>query len=262
MMNHSTRHPSRHEQGFALVVIAALFLAFSVVAAAIISRGNDTRQIIRQQNTAEQLRRLSRALIEWSANNSNRFPCPARLDRAGAGVAYTGSSDYGPDPQFGVPVSYCASGALEGLDVLTSTDYTNVRGVVPVRALADYGIDVNDATDAWGGRILYIVNRHITPTSDGITTSGELPTVTIYPSDTNRTIYQPDFLLISYGRDGLGGYQRTATSVSLACPNDGLDRSENCDDDIAFTVRPVRIGTGVTVSTYFDDILAFYRQSN
>ncbi|MBX9726981.1 MAG: hypothetical protein K2X09_06925, partial [Rickettsiales bacterium] len=79
-----TQRPTHHESGFALVVIAALFIAFAVVGAALVERNTTTQLITRRDSANEQLTKLSNAIIEYAVFNQTsgtlRYPCPARAD--------------------------------------------------------------------------------------------------------------------------------------------------------------------------------------
>lgn len=248
------RHNSN--SGFTAVVIAAIFIAFAVVAAAVVERNTTIQQVRQRDRAGDQLTRLSNALIEYAiANNSgstNLYPCPARMDVA-AGTS-----------TFGDAVTNCWD-TIQPLDptidVPGSPANTSViRGMVPVLKLSPYGINIEDAFDPWNNRIMYVVNRRMTINSivfAGAATDN--PTVT--DSRTGQIIAAPDFVLISYGRDGRGSSKRGDTSVSITCPaTSTLLREENCDTDIIFAVAPTYISAAATSTTYFDDILTWYRQ--
>lgn len=246
----SSRHSS---QGYALIVIAALLAAFMAVAGALLESNVADDQLDRQSKARDQLTTLSNALNQYAAFNSNRYPCPARPD-----LAYGNAS-------FGAAVSSCETGALNtgGLAGISGLpDDTSgseiIRGMVPVRALVPYGITPEDAFDPWGSRIMYVVNRTLTPGGTGAPTTS--PTVT--DPVTSTTLGQPDYVLVSYGKDRKGGVVRSQTSTMTAtssCPSASAVLSEeNCDNDLTFYQRPLYIAANATSSTYFDDILSYY----
>ncbi|MES2984160.1 MAG: hypothetical protein V4735_03130 [Pseudomonadota bacterium] len=252
-MMHAPRTRNPREQGFTLVVIAALFIAFAVIGAAAVERNTTAQQITRRTATAEQLTRLSNAIIEYSVFNrsgtTNIYPCPARYDldpsNASFGISYTGCYNTAPTASGGV--------------VLTAGSTDILRGMVPVQTLSQYGgINVNDAFDPWNNRIMYIVNRQMT-SALGTPVKANNPTVT--EVTTSQTIAAPDFILVSYGRDGVGAYKRVDTTVAIGCAAASTERRlENCDNDIAFNQGPTYTATNATTTTYFDDILSYYRQ--
>lgn len=275
-MKHTHRNRNR-EQGFTLVVIAALFVAFSVIAAVAVERNTTVQMITRRDATIQQLTRLSNAIIEYSVFNKNGtnllYPCPATLNLL--------TNDAGGG--FGAAVADCQnttgdSGGYTstGIQILNGTNV--IRGMVPVLTLSQYGIGINDAFDPWNNRIMYVVNRKITLGSTDATSASQPNNPIISdirtgfapntPPATDNLI-QPDFILISYGRDGVGGYKRTSSNASatamtpsIACTNGtSTQRLENCDtDDVNFVIGPTYTGNSATAANYFDDILTYYRQ--
>lgn len=251
-----TAHHARNERGFALVVIAALFIAFAVVGAALVERNTTTQLITRRDSANEQLTKLSNAIIEYAVFNQTggtlRYPCPARFDLPTS------------DANFGLSVNNA------GVQDCNVTDYTGVtalnanviRGMIPVQTLSQYGLGVNDAFDPWNNRIMYVVNRALTKgsASSAAAAQGNNPTLT-HTVVTSQTYLAPDFLLISYGRDGVGGIRRESTTVSIGCTNATTKpRFLNCDTDTAFVTGPTYTAASAGDTTYFDDSLSFYRQ--
>jgi hypothetical protein len=237
--------------GYGLVVIAALFTAFSIIAAAAIERNNVSIALDQQIAAKAQLRRLNKAILLYARANSNRFPCPASQE-----LAYSNAS-------FGVAVTNCYTGAAaSGTVLLTGTpgnDDVNL-GMVPVRTLIPYGISLSDAFDPWNDRITYAVHRQMTPSGSGSVGAGER--VTVMDLNTGSYYGDPDFVLISFGKDRMGGRikgQSVLTSALVTCV--GADRrGENCDNDNVLYVGPPVVFTSANTSTeYFDDILSWFR---
>lgn len=243
------------QQGFSMVVIAGLFAAFAVIAAAAIDRNNATRQIDRQQAASAQLQRVSLALMNFAIGNANRYPCPAAYNLATSNA------------NFGVPVAACESGAPSGIDILKLTDNSTnsnvIRGAVPFTVLASFGLDPADAIDPWGNRVMYIVHRQLTPGGSGTATSGNGSVATDRPvvndAIANVTLRSPDFVVLSYGRDALGAIPATATAATIGCPAAStVLREENCDSDLVFLTRPPYTHSNATAATYYDDVISFY----
>lgn len=234
---------TQNQQGFALFIVAALFIAFALIASAMIDRTNATQQLALQKNTQEKLSKLSYALIRYALDHSDRYPCPADPQ-----IPVT-------DPTFGTAIAACETGVTGG--VVELTGLVSIRGMVPVKELLPYGIDLNDAFDSWDNRIMININRNLTQAGDGSRPSGNLPVVS------EAVLAVPDylgsdFLLISYGRDGIGATPKSAISVTIACTVDGSPRMANCDDDLGFSIRPIRMGPNVTAAEYYDDLVSFY----
>lgn len=243
----------RQREGYTLVVVAALFGAMAVAVAAYLDRGVATQQIDRQKDVRGQLSRLNSALAQYEYFNG-RYPCPASIKKTPH------------DPDFGAPIANCHTGS-----VTTSPSAANpssgiyqldnaqiIRGMVPVRALAAYGIDTEDALDPWNNRIMYVVNRNVTPGGSG--------QATVLPSlqqTTGESLPNPSFLLISYGTDRRGAFARSQGSADLnnstavvACPGNEL-RSANCNTDLNFRIGPSFASSNATPGTYFDDTVSF-----
>ncbi len=240
----------KHQQGYAMIVVAMLLVAFMAVVGALLEGDVVEEQIGRQARAREQLSTLIGALAEYAVYNNNRYPCPARPD-----IAYT-------DATFGEEIDTCEAGALDagaldGIEGLPNNLAGSeiIRGIVPVRELAAYGITIDDAFDPWGDRIMYIVNRQLTP--DGTSITATRPTLS--EDTTSSTLEQPDLILISYGKDKVGGTVRSQIAPIAACPDLAtVDAEENCDKSLVFMRKPLNISANATSATYFDDILMPY----
>lgn len=228
------------EEGYTLMVIAALFLAFSVVVASMLDTNVVTTELDRKNNTHEQLSDLAEALAGYAADNSDDYPCPAatNLDMSNA--------------SFGTQVANCHIGAPAGMEVLA--DGETLRGMVPVRTLVPYGTDLEDAFDAWGNRVMYVISKERTPGGTGVATI----TITLSNITTGDQIINPKFVLISYGRDKMGGIHKGALAAITNCAASTTPRLENCDTDSTFAFGPSYTAAGATTDNYFDDIVAYH----
>jgi hypothetical protein len=201
---------------------------------------------------------LSNALIEYAVFNSTGtallYPCPA------ANTVDTTSGTFGASATNAS--LNCFNAALDPISGITIMGTDVIRGMVPVQTLSPYGISINDAFDPWNNRIMYVVNRKLTKDSSPVVATEQLANPTVSEvNTTGLTIPAPDFILISYGRDGVGGIRRGATSVAIACASPStVLRLENCDTDTTFRVSPTYTVATATAATYFDDIITFYRQ--
>ena len=236
-----TRYCTR--EGFSMVVIAALFTAFSVIAAIAIDRNSITKQFDKQAQARTQLARLSNAILKYYVLNSNKYPCPARYDLS------TGNASFGAEWNSG---TNCVTGTSGGIIVLSGSTEV-IEGMVPIAALTFYGADIGDGFDPWGNRIMYVVNRQLTQGGGTATTR---PTVT--DGITGRTINQPDFIVMSFGPDKLGAIPRDGTAITTSCAATTDARGENCDQDLNFIYRPSFTGPNATSTTSYDDIISFY----
>lgn len=239
----------QQQHGYGLIVIAALFTAFAVIAATILDRNSATTDLRMQAQVRAQLTRLNVALAKYASFNDGRVPCPAAANLVASNAS------------FGQPTTNCYTGsAPSGTDFLTGTATANklIRGGVPVTALVPYGIRPDDAFDPWGSRIMMTVARDMTvgaPTTTILNTNR--PVVTDYITGL-KIAPAPDVVLVSYGKDRLGGISRTATSSPLSCS--GAERRMiNCDTAYQFITGPLASSTGMTSATYFDDYVSVLR---
>jgi len=249
--------PRPHSQGFGLIVIAALFTAFAVVAAAMLERNSALNEINQQQAARTQLSRLSDALVKYAAANSSRFPCPAN---------YTLGFN---DINFGNPATTtCYTGsAPSGTVFLSGTATANklIQGMVPVRALIPYGIALNDAFDPWGSRIMVTVHRDMTYGAPATTILNlDRPAITDYVTG-EAVAPPPDLLLLSYGKDRAGGRLRSQTaslaSPAIACPTSTQRNGINCTATRTYIMGPLSMNGASSAANYFDDIVSMLRLS-
>lgn len=255
------QYPSLHSSarhGYGLVVIAALFTAFALIAAVTLDRNSSITAINQQRAAEAQLSRLSLALAKFAKYNSDRFPCPASMllvpsdsnfgSPAGP-TCYTGTPDLATPPATGTRfvTSYASSDKL-------------IMGMVPVKVLVPYGVSYNDAFDPWGNRIAYVVHRDLTVGRATLPTitDAERPEVHDYLTGENVGPY-PDMVLISYGRDRIGATLRSATTPAFTfCSNADDLRYANCDGDNLYFTGPLNTQTS-TAASYFDDTVSTYR---
>lgn len=251
-------------EGFGLIVIAALFTAFSVVATVALERRMATEQIQNQQVQQNRVSRLSAALVKY-AQYEGRLPCPAKF---GLAIA---------DAQFGqeinskrcddtIPTSTLTGDNVEVLNDTGGTPTEMIRGVVPVNELArvDGNITAEDAFDEEGSFIMYVVNRNLTHLATG---DANVATdhATIFDATNGMNITSIDFVLISYGRDKVGAIPRNGSAITITCPTltaTNFSVAENCNNDNRFRILPkVTSDRATTTSSprYFDDDIAFMR---
>lgn len=234
----------RNQEGYSLVVVAALFAAMAVVVMAYLDRDVVTQQLVQQGRVRDQIARLTSAINLYEYNNGT-YPCPASVRTIPV------------DSEFGMGVANCYNTNQPGVTQLSGSTEV-IQGMVPVRELAPFGITTEDALDAWGGRIMYVVNRNRTPGGSGSGTSSPVVTHLQFGS----TIPNPSFVLVSYGRDRRGAYLRSQTPAqlasgpSVACSG-SENRSENCNNDLFFKIGPGSTGSTTSSSTYYDDITSF-----
>lgn len=252
VMGDSVRHHATG--GFALMIVAALFLAFALIATAVIERSSITTKQDQFVLAEAQLHRLSEAIIRYRKDNADRYPCPALLTIPLA------------DANFGAAQRPCNLGGP-----LLPLSPSVVQGAVPVRELVRYGIQLEDMFDPWGNRIVYSVDRALTnattpsPDSDRIIVKEYLTGL----DEAQDVLTTQDYVLVSYGPDGIGATPRERTSVAIPCAQGAQFESQlrftNCQDDNAeFAKTHYRdatvSNTNIPTSNvdYFDDVIVHF----
>lgn len=257
-------HPRRAQEGFGIVVVALLFTAFAVIAAAALDRSSIKIELDRQKQVAAQLTRLSIAMAKFARYTDHRLPCPASwlLDPTngnfGVGVVISGT-----------PTIPCATGtvtpATDGVVLAGGSSNKLLIGMVPVKDLVAYGVSYNDAFDPWGARIIYAVHRNLTTGTSNADVAAASNTERALVTDfvTNEPIVPgPDAVVVSFGRDRVGGRLRNQadlTNPSINCGSSVDRRLENCDNDNIFVRGPLFISPRAPTGEYFDDSISTIR---
>lgn len=254
MMRNRTHSPKQQRQsGYGLVVIAALFTAFAVVAAAAIERSNALVEIDRAIAARAQLQRLAYALDRYARYNSNRYPCPASRN-----VAFSAAAT------FGAPAAAtCNSGGAPAGTTVGGSNNMTITGAVPVRVLAPYGIRPEDAYDPWGGQILFAVHRNLTSSGSGTATETDRPQIRDFITQVD--LWPADLVLVSGGRDRVGMRIRNQTDATTgnscaASPPFNTRYLENCDLNNQFITGPITTGSNFAIGEMYDDIIVVLRR--
>ena len=260
------RHTRKYADGFGLIVIAALFTAIAVISTTVLEKQTMSKKLVAAQAGQSQLTKIKSALNQY-ALQYGRLPCPAQTSIQPTGT----DSSYGAEANDGKCTTSeflkkSATDSYAGIEILTKTtagttqNSEMIRGMVPFKVLAPFGLTENDAYDAQNDRIMYVVNRNLTSSSSSTNISTDQAIIT---DSTNGTTMYMDFVLVSYGNDKLGGIQRGSkpifstgggASIPLAVPcqsRSGTNATENCNGDIKFLKKPYNISSNG--DGYFDD---------
>ncbi len=192
------------EHGFSLIELSIVLIVFGLLAGSLLGQSTGQRRLLAEQRARAQLD-LSLEALYGFAISQGRLPCPAdpTLDSK---EEKAGTED-------------CSKGD---------------SGVLPWRTLA------LPETDPWGQRLSYKVSSKFTADPGGIGQAGfslaDQGSLDIVPgSYTTHTVASKlPAVLISHGRNGLGGY-RSNGQRKLASQ---ADEGENADGDTLFINRP------------------------
>lgn len=245
----------RCRQGFSLFEISVVLLIIAIITAGgavVLSYSVEKQQY---DLTQARLRIIQQALLDFR-RAYNRLPCPAD----GTYVLtnpYFGKEAANPGTcTGGTPVSNFSSGSVVG-------------GMVPTKTLK---LHDDIAIDGWGHRINYYVFNSFT-SYDAFTTiavDNTTTRMTVKNSAGSAKTSLAAYVVISYGPNGHGAYQRNAASTIAARLSFGTTNAnelENCDcDDDGETVPAEIDGVFVqgpatespsTPKTAFDDVVVY-----
>lgn len=206
---------SYFERGFSLIELSIVLIVFGLLAGSLLANSNEQRQHNRERQ-AQQLLQLSLEALYGFAISEGRLPCPAIPTLAST------------DPKAGEE----------------NCDNAGTHGVLPWRTLA------LPETDPWGQRLTYYVDTDFSTERPEQTSSFTLNTpgkAEIRASKVlNYTIANAlPAVLISHGRNGLGGYRPDGQRSPALSP----DEIENSNADKIFIHRPP--------DAQFDDLCAW-----
>ncbi len=230
-----------------------------LAAGSILSRGSATHDNTITSDISmrsETLKRMDdiKAALEKFARANKVLPCPT--------TSTSTASTLGTAVSTTTPTTACA-----GDSAGTTTNANIVEGMVPVRTL---NLPMDYAYDAWGRRILYVIDRrfaHKGDTAQGLGTLTSSATETSSYSNTrvgDLIVYDkagagrqpitggrgPAALLISYGTNGYGGYPKNGQRISYASAS--LDERANIATSSTSVITDfVKAPTSAT----FDDIV-------
>lgn len=190
------------QSGFSLIELAIVMIVFGLLAGGMLSNVSGQRRHGEEQRARSQLELTQEALYGFAITHG-RLPCPANP------TLESTATDAG------------------------SEDCSREHGVLPWRAL---GLG---ETDPWGQRLSYYVRQTFTtPPASGARAGFSLDSIgnANIRSTANAGNKLADALpavLVSHGRNGLGGYRPNGQKTSASHP----DEQENADADLIFVNR-------------------------
>ncbi len=239
------------EQAFTLLEMSIALLIISVVVGGGIAILNNSISQRMYNDTVFKMEAIQNALSLYR-NAFNRIPCPA-------GISF--SIGKTTTPTFGSEVGTPGDGNCTGASQVAGNV---VAGAVPVKALQ---LPDDFAFDGWGRRLYYVVDRRFTqnnafvsyPISD--ITTGDIQILDAIGSTIQSRAIQ---ILLSFGKDGHGAWNRTGTArINAGTTNLNQMSNCSCDGSLAatpafdanFVQAPIPLDGSVSATTFDDMVL-------
>jgi prepilin-type N-terminal cleavage/methylation domain-containing protein len=213
-------------RGFSLVEMAVGMLIIALLLGSILVPLSTQVEQRKTSETQKVLEEMREAVLGYAIANGH-LPCPDKTVTTGAGTRWDGAED------------------------ASATTCAVPEGYFPWATLG------TPSADSWGNRFRYRV--HLTfaqrgPPVLGFTTASTIDVCADSACTSRLTNASdgPPAVIISHGRNGLGGYNATTNSQN-PLPPAGTDERENTDEDLVFVSR-IESATGSGLGE-FDDIV-------
>lgn len=248
-----TLERSEQSKGYTLLELSIVIVIVSIVLVPIIRQYSIYEKERLRILTSERIAEASNEVLLYAATRAS-YPCPSDP------MAGIGTANYGIDPCT-VPATRAALSALAVGSCLAGTGICKVAGmrdadtvagndpiligVVPFVSLSNargkaLGSEVI-GVDGWNHFLLYAVSQNLTAIGDaGLNRTdvsqdfkyGVIKAVDEFGNDTAGIIDDAQFVILSHGDDGKGGYTINGV-LHDTCSATSRD-SENCDNDAVF----------------------------
>jgi prepilin-type N-terminal cleavage/methylation domain-containing protein len=214
--------------GFTLLELSLVVVIIAVVMAGGFSMSQGMIESARRVSTNNKLDTIEDALYAFRANN-NRLPCPADV------TATIGSATFGVEA---ATPGTCTGGSPAANFTVSggsTVDGNLLEGGVPTKAL---NLPDEFATDAWGRKIAYGVWDKLTGTDafSSYQIAQNCGGITVKDAGGGTRTSKGDYVLVSYGPDGHGGYlPASGTRMNAASVNTNTQTNCHCDASAANT---------------------------
>ena len=285
------RKKYRSHKGFSLVETGVVLLVTGMSMLAAGQFVNIYSQNAKHKKTIENMEMSFAALKEY-AGLSGAYPCPADPSLAPSDPLYgrgqcrnESSGSFSPDSCAGTPAGItCTTHGSRDVDSNGSNDVVLI-GALPFKDLIDGTSDTPfrsyHKTDGYGGLIAYAVTEKLTETYSGNNLADPFDplegAISVLDENLVDLMDPPDegqFVIVSYGRDGVGAYSAqgklvescTVPSLTLPPPavqpptqglysGNGKIQTENCDNNDAHFIKGIfAFGDN---NSYFDDYVYY-----
>lgn len=208
------------ENGFILVKTLLFLIVFGLIAAAFIEMHERWEKERKRATTIERLEVIKQALVDFTMHEG-RLPCPARRDPSidDSSGAFAMETD-------------CAAPAVPGVNVTPGPAGQSIRiGALPVRTM---NLPDEYIQDAWGRTLTYAVTQVLATTTESYRANvGDIDVVDESGAAAVAPPATAEYILVSHGPDGFGGYATEGGVPYVACNATSID-GENCDGDPTF----------------------------
>ncbi len=143
---------------------------------------------------------------------------------------------------------------------ITISRYSVAGGMVPTKTL---GLPDDYAIDGWGRRIMYMVDVNVTAASGAVNipvSDSSTARITVNDATGAAKTTSGVYLLLSFGKNGHGGYSRGGSSTRLAnyISADSAELTNcHCDSSGAATAFSVTFVQKSATITAFDDLVVY-----
>ena len=266
------------KNGFTLIELSIVLVIIGIMLYASISIGAIQVEAAKLKQTRDKIAKLDHALQLYFETN-NALPCPA------GGALPFGNANFGIGGTIN-PSSALGDATCPNAVAAPSGTPTIYIGVVPTRDL-----DLSDdfMMDGWGNRITYVVSAACVDSdnwsdndlssnykcTNGVTATGSNGNLyyqaggAIVVSDNSNKVRSPYavYMVISHGRNGLGGYTNEGARIITAAYSSvyDLDNASRANAngtggdvyDVSFRDDMIVDYEGASGVNYFDDIVSW-----
>lgn len=223
----------KQEEGFTLILVAALLVVAAMIAASAMQKSKRDEYWNPRVDTEKKLLRIAEVLVAYQRENQE-LPCVAPRNVLPTVSTHGQALDCSAVPAGAPPDSVRQGTGLNAIRI----------GTLPYKTL---GLSASMSEDEWGNNFTYVVTEELT--KGGTDYTNGVGAIDINNEDGAVTSVAA-FVLISHGPDGKGAFRfNTSTIIKLCTLTAGVDQ-ENCDDDATFYVETLDPEAGVD---FFDD---------
>lgn len=216
-MKHTHYHS---ESGVGLLGQAIAVTVLAIIAISLFTLMSHYTSLIKNTNTRIGIADVEKVIMAYGDEN-NYYPCPANI---------TLKAD---DPNFGAP-----NCSISGNPIV---------GMIPFKEL---GLSPESAIDSFGYRMTYAVTR----AAAGPTGVKNTATPNISILDSNSSLGNALFIIVSHGKNHNGAYSGAGDYTTAPDCDPAETDHENCDGDGTFIQT---LETSTTAGNKYDDIMAY-----